>query len=480
MSDNPKEVAVFKTYTKYNKLKVFGISMLIIIVVALALYFPIKTLFKYTITYHLNGGSVYNQEFVTQEYKFLQKITEPQGIKKYGVENGEEVGYYIDHYSKKEDLSDIYTFGGKMWSSFHLYVCWERGVAVRLHFAQGEENSEMSTADLKGYFEQYVKPGSTYTLPLVYNYLDEDGDHYGEQLLWYDNPECTGEPFETKTYENLTESIDIYGKWFDTDESKFEVDQDGTLIKYLGYCNKIILPDNIKKIKDIEYSNFKSGYSDMLGDQDGTYYSVWANLMGGNTNSTSTAYKLNTVYINEGLTHIGDCAFRGCKSLERIVFKGNNVESIGEGAFEGCESLKVFSMPSKVKIIKKNTFFEAFAKRSNLNLDMSNIERIEDNAFANSKVKGVILSNVTFIGKNAFSACGELETFKLMCETPPTSNVDVSDNTEFTNGQAIFYSTYTTSSSNILKIIVPEGSIDEYIKYDCWAMYQNIITDVEN
>lgn len=466
MNENPKEVAVFKTYTKNNKLKVLGIAIAIIVACFILLYFPVKTLFTYTVTFHLNGGSIYNQELEKKEYKFLETVEEPQGIKKFGVgADGEEIGYYIDHWSKKEDLSDVYHFGGKIWNSYHLYIDWKLGVAVRLHFADGEENSDMSTLDLKGYYEQYIKPGSDYTLPLMYNdKIDKNRNHYGEQLIWYDNPECTGEGFFTKTYTNLTESIDIYGKWIDTSEDKFEVNSDGELTKYLGYCNKVALPSNVKKIKDMEIDKFDMSYS------------VWSNVMSGNESSTN----LQIVYINKELEYIGDCAFRYCIGLKEVVFPAdNNVSHIGAEAFMGCTSLTSFTFPSKVQEINERTFDSAFDKKANVILNLDNIYKIYDGAFQGSKIKGVSLAKITYIGKNAFSSCMNLENFEIKNETPPDSNVNLDLGLTSTNSEGIF-SVVNYNMNAILKIIVPKGKIATYKASPYWNMYEKLIVENDN
>lgn len=458
MSNEPKEVAVFKTYTKYNKLKVLGIALGIIIVAFILLYLPIKTLFTYTVTYHLNGGSVYNQELVSRDYKFLEKIEEPVGVKKFGVgENGEEIGYYIDHWSKKSDLSDVYQFGGKMWSSFDLYVKWELGVAVRLHFADGEENSDMSTQDLKGYYEQYVKPGSDYTLPTMYNdKVDTSSLHYGEQLMWYDNPECEGEPFFTKTYSNLQESIDIYGVWIDTSESKFEISE-GTLNRYLGHCNKVMLPSIVTKIKDVDPNEFIADWGD----------SVWAYVTGTDNSNTN----LKEVYLNAELTDIGDCAFRNCQALERVIFLGDNVTDIGKYAFAMCKSLQEFEMPSKVKVIETGAFEKAFNRKSQISLDLSNIERIEDDAFNSSTVYSIKCNHLQFIGNRAFGACNDLISVDLSKNTQvPTSNVDV--DAEY-NG--IFCGVTIIGANANLKIYVPISSKAQYLVYPYWNTYAGVM-----
>ena len=463
MKKEPKEVGVFNSYTKFNKLKIFGIALLIIIVAGSAFYFFAKSLFKYTITFNLNGGSVYNEELTTKSYRFLEKVYEPKNVKK--------EGYYIDYWSKDENLNSKYNFGARIWRSFSLYVKWEPGVAVRLHFAENEENSDMTTADLKGYFEQYVKAGSDYTLPLVYNTLNEDSSHYGEQLLWYDNSECTGEPFATKTYYDLSESIDIYGKWFDTSESKFRVDSDGTLQKYLGYCNKVILPNTVKKIKDIEPTEFKTGVTEGVNDPNGVYHSVWENVMSGAGESLDD---LQIIYLNSELIDIGKCAFRECKSLQRVIFAGDNVESIGEDAFRDCIALQGFEVPSKVEVISSSAFDGAFDAKANVSINLQNVKRIEDMAFINSKIKSITLNKVEFIGKNAFSACNNLGEFIINSENVITSNVDTSfDGTD--SDQGIFFG--TADSTLKLKIYIPTGKLSQYLSLPYWNRYSSIIQE---
>lgn len=480
MDNQPKEVAVFKTYTKYNKLKVLGIAIGIIVLAFVLLYFPIKTLFTYTVTYHLNGGAVYTEEgevkredTIVSKYAFLQKVEEPTGIKKFGVgEDGEEIGYYIDYWSTDKNLGSVYTFGTKIWSSFDLYIKWELGVAVRLHFANGEENSDMSTQQLKDYYEQYIKPGSNYTLPEMYNNrVNSTSIHYGEQLIWYDNPECEGEPFFTKTYENLQESVDIYGKWIDTSEDKFVI-QDGTLIKYLGYCNKVIIPSGVTKIKDIVPSEFKQGNGNTIYDQDGASYSVWANVHG----STNSSKNLKVVYINAEMEEIGDCAFRDCKSLEKVVFLGSNVLTIGEHAFAGCDALEEFAMPSQVQVISNRAFDNAFSKNARVTLNLDNVYRIEDYAFINSDIYGVSLQNISFVGKNAFASCGNLHRFEIKSANVPTSNVNTSTDTTTSNKEAIFY--FVNLAMNCtLQIVVPTGKKTEYMNYPYWSMYSSVIIE---
>lgn len=477
MNNEPKEVGVFNSYSKHNKLKTFLVAVLIIAISFTTLYFLVKSLFVYTITYDLNGGSVYKQEFVEQKYRFLEKIEEPKNIKKFGVDkNGEEYGYYIEYYSKNKDLTDRYTFGKRIWNSFKLYIKWEEGKAVRLHFAEGEENKDMSTADLKGYYEQYVKPGTTYTMPLVFNDVDKDSEHYGEQLLWYDNPECTGDPFDTRTFV-VSDNIDLYGKWFDTNTSKFVVDGEGTLTKYKGYCDNVILPYNVKKIKDINIDSATGGTSIGKNDVDGDKFSVWANVLSGDNS-------LKIIYLNNQLTHIGSFAFFGCDQLEKVIYNGDNIESIGSYAFAYCEKLSVgkyayglqseydFVIPSKVKTIGDHAFHMAFDKTKKVNLTTNNVEQIEDCAFGSSNIQKVTLEKANYLGKDSFSSC------HVLTEVTINSTEKITSNAPSTNvSGSIFYNSKVNPNlaGHIEIFVTSEEYKNSLVSLPYWGIYKEII-----
>ncbi len=95
----------------------------------------------------------------------------------------------------------------------------------------------------------------------------------------------------------------------------------------------------------------------------------------------------NTVQINGtiyNVTSIGDYAFYGCYSLERIVIP-NSVKSIGECAFQYCYSLERIEIPASVTSIGDRAFSGC-----------SSLESI------------VIPNSVTSIGAYAFSGCSSL------------------------------------------------------------------------
>lgn len=456
MADDIKEIDIFNKYSQNNKFKIVMIGVLIAVVIITLFYFFAKSLFKYTVKFEADGGTIMGEEIEPIELGFLHKIEEPQNVKK--------EGFYLDYWSKDKNLGTPFKFGTRIWNNTTLYAKWEVGYALVLNFGAGEENEDLSLKDLKMLYEDYLKPGSTDELPVVYN-TNQNSKHYGEQLLWYENSECAGEPILEKSYV-LTENIQLYGKWFDTEASKFTVDN-GTLIRYEGYCRNIILPNTINKIKDIEPNRFIYGTSDQLNDQAGVYHSAFQNVVG----------NLNTIYINSEMVELGDCAFRGCYALERVEFRGNNIETIGAYAFADCDNLREFTIPEKVTKIDTYCFYGT----DNLNRVIvgNNVTTIEDCAFLNSGLIEIDLPNVDYIGKLGFGGCNRLQKVIFRNYTVITTNVTDTTLTETNNN--VFFGTASNGASADarLKIYVPEELLSIYKTTSNWQYYSDFFYGIE-
>lgn len=461
MAIEPKEVDVFKKYSKNNKLLIILIAILIASVIVTAIYFFAKSLFKYTVTFELNGGYVYGVEDPTIELGFLQKIHTPKAKKE---------GFYLEKWCKDENLTETFKEGTRIWSDTNLYAKWEVGYAVRLNFAEGEESEDLLIKDLKGLYEDYVKPGSTWSLPKVYN-TNKDSLHYGEQLLWYDNEDCTGDPIESKTFE-VTQNIDLYGKWFDTKVEKFDIDENGTLYSYEGYSRHIILPSSVKAIRGIDHDNFRQGFTDQqLGRE---YHSVFQNVLG----DTEGKNSLNIIYLNKELESVGECAFATCTSLRKVVFLGENT-TIGDYAFEYCTSLVDITLPTNLTTIPKGCFMYAFdcnwitdkIWEPYINLTLGEgITTIEEQAFSDSKLYSITLENVSFIGKEAFDNCNGLRIANLKYNGVVETNCG--------NEEGVFEGLLKPAGHpQQLKIIVPTNLVDTYKSTYPWSKYSIIIVD---
>ena len=445
----PKEIDVFNRFSKLNKLKITLIALSIAIVAFVTLYFVAKSMLTYTITFETYGGTVFGEVLEDQKYHFLEKTQEPKNLKK--------EGYYIAGYYTDSEFKNKFEFGKSIWSSKTIYVEWKEGYAVQLFFVEGEDDDDRTDTDktgideeyLKLYHEQYVAPGSDYNLPLVYNTIN--GQHKGEQLLWYDNELGEGDPFETEAFV-VNNNIPLYGRWFDTSEQKYDIDDSGTLIRYLGACKNLYLPDSVKAIKDVSPEKFVDGYWNSSTVADGGNYSPFDKVID----------YLERVYINKECTDIGSCAFRSCDSLEKVVLLGNNVTRLGKYAFAYCEKLTDMNLKNSVTTIDSRAFYYAGIQ---LLTGLNSVETINSGAFINTKIESLNLNKVSFIGQMAFGACYYLDSLVLMSTDVVETDVTTADNN-------VLY------SSTQAQIYVPESLLVEYKSSYPWSAYASRIKNI--
>ena len=95
--------------------------------------------------------------------------------------------------------------------------------------------------------------------------------------------------------------------------------------------------------------------------------------------------EIKNVVVNEGITRIGDSAFRGFEVAESVLLP-ESLTSIGNRAFSG-NALREITMPNSLTIIEDYAFYMC-----------TNLESI------------TIPENVTSIGNSVFSACNSLES----------------------------------------------------------------------
>jgi hypothetical protein len=97
---------------------------------------------------------------------------------------------------------------------------------------------------------------------------------------------------------------------------------------------------------------------------------------------------ITKVHIQEGVTHIGSCAFKDCYGLDAVTIP-NGVTSIGTGAFLNCKELSSIEIPKSVERI----YELAFSGCDNLRIvvvDFPHYKQcvLADNAFQNThKIK---------------------------------------------------------------------------------------------
>lgn len=147
----------------------------------------------------------------------------------------------------------------------------------------------------------------------------------------------------------------------------------------------------------------------------------------------------------------GGGAFKGCTSLTKVVFEGNNINKINHNTFNGCSALSVINLPASVKTIEYNAFQRCSALEEITIPDAVTV--IEKQVFSQcTSLRRVNLgTQLEAIGRHAFNECLALETIVCPDESPATLGEEpfpISDS----------WGSYTAN----YKIYVPDDKVDTY------------------
>lgn len=164
--------------------------------------------------------------------------------------------------------------------------------------------------------------------------------------------------------------------------------------------------------------------------------------------------RIKKIVIEDGVTHIGEYAFSGCKNLTYVTIP-NSVTTM-EGAFTNCTALTSITIPNSVENI--DGAFSKCTQLTTITLPNS-ITSIGDHTFFGcSSLKSITIpESVKTIGNEAFLGCSSLKSITCKAPTPPHSQI---------------YSFAETPDS--LLLLVPANSIDAYKKAEGWARYKKI------
>ncbi len=191
----------------------------------------------------------------------------------------------------------------------------------------------------------------------------------------------------------------------------------------------------------------------------------------------------------EYITSIGNNLFRGATNLE-TVYLSNEITKIGDDAFNGCKSLKYFRyggendttetlvLPSKLETIGNWAFYECSSAVIRDLVIGSNTKTIGEGAFAGcSEITSVVIpETVTKIEPKVFRGCKKLETADIRAK--------VADNKMgaglFYNCEALEELTVPTFNSFYYYRIWIDGSISEdqtfaELFYNCENKYDTQI-----
>lgn len=188
------------------------------------------------------------------------------------------------------------------------------------------------------------------------------------------------------------------------DCADFEI-KSGVLYKYLGKEKNVIIPPEVTTIRT---EAFLQAYQVETITFPDTVRTIENNLFGYiDEYDQCNQYQLRKLIIGNGVTSIGDRAFKNCKNLTDVVF-GTALTCIGEEAFAGCSNLREIDLGNTAITKIKECAFAGCINVKKLILPPK-VEFIESSAFSESCNGTVKLpKSVKKIDPYAFNGASEL------------------------------------------------------------------------
>jgi hypothetical protein len=164
--------------------------------------------------------------------------------------------------------------------------------------------------------------------------------------------------------------------------------------------------------------------------------------------------KIMSIIINEGVTNIGDNAFRNLKNVVSVSLP-STLTNIGSSAFNNCNSLISVVIPDGVVNIGGRAFENCW-KLIQIEIPDSVI-KIGGRAFENcgGLVDIVFGKKLQFIGIEAFNNCKTITTI--------TSNNPIPPVFEYSNDDIFFH--------DECRLLVPNESINKYKNHKDWGLF---------
>ena len=189
---------------------------------------------------------------------------------------------------------------------------------------------------------------------------------------------------------------------------------------------------------------------------------------------------LTRVIIGNGVTTIGEAAFRSCSHLTSVNIP-NSVTTIGGWAFSICSSLISVTIPNSVTTIGDNAFIGCSSLTS-VTIPNS-VTTIEGYAFSDcSSLTSVTIPNsVTTIGSEAFSDCTNLQKVNIGNSVKTIGEFAFNKCTNITqiSSEAVVPPTCESGvffyvNTSKCKLIVPKNSLDAYKQAYQWEDFSLI------
>lgn len=190
--------------------------------------------------------------------------------------------------------------------------------------------------------------------------------------------------------------------YFSCEESDYEINSSGTILKYNGTAEYVSLPKTINGVQVVEIG--ESAFEGCKCKNISLNSAV--GLLGIKRKAFANSKDLTTVSIQDSVQVIGDGAFANCTKLEGISIP-DKLKSLGASAFIECKALKRIDIKAPILVLQDNTFNGC----SNLEVVTLNkgINEIGVNAFSSSGIKTIGLEGIECVIDNgAFKNCNSL------------------------------------------------------------------------
>lgn len=123
---------------------------------------------------------------------------------------------------------------------------------------------------------------------------------------------------------------------------------------------------------------------------------------------------IKKIIINDCVTALGDCAFRGCTQLKEVVFESN--PTLDWDAFGWCYALEKVTLPQDMETIAGGMFISCTSLKT-IELPAA-LKKIESIAFSQSGLESLTIPEGVEIGENAFNSCNSLTSLILESSAP--------------------------------------------------------------
>ena len=166
---------------------------------------------------------------------------------------------------------------------------------------------------------------------------------------------------------------------------------------------------------------------------------------------------IKTVEISDGLSSIGEKAFRYCSNLTSVIIP-NSVTGIGRYAFADCTSLTSVKISDNLTSIEQSTF-ESCSSLTSITVPNS-VTSIIKYAFrrCTSLTSVVLGNNVTSIGSDVFSGCSSLTDMYSYAENIPTTD----------------YEAFNSQNLSTSTLHVPASALEAYKTTAPWSHFGTI------